>query len=89
MRRCVLFGLCAALASVPASGFAQTRSIYSNLANPAIGFNALFLDQFAPNIDEPYGPRFQESEMSVISVVDPYWLLEANLVFGLMRSHLR
>jgi len=82
MRRCVLLCLCLALAGVPASGHAQTRSIYSNLANPSIGFNALFLDQFAPNIDEPYGPQFQESEISLISVVDPYWLLEANLVFG-------
>ncbi len=75
---------CALLASawtaLPASP--QTRSIYSNLANPAIGFNALFLDQVAPDLDQPYGPRFQESEMSLISVVDPYWLLEANIVFA-------
>ncbi len=60
---------------------AQTRSIISNLANPAIGMSALFLGQAAPNIAAPYGIKFQEAELSVISTVDPYWTLAANLVF--------
>jgi hypothetical protein len=67
---------------LPAFSNAQTRSIISNLANPAIGMSALFLGQAAPNLDEPFGMQFQEAELSVISTVDPYWTLAANLVFG-------
>lgn len=62
--------------------YAQTRSIISNLANPAIGFNALFLGQVASDLAEPFGLQFQESELSLISTVDPYWTLTANLVFA-------
>jgi hypothetical protein len=61
---------------------AQTRSIISNLANPAIGFNALFLGQVAPELNQPYGMQFQESEISIISTVDPDWTLAANIVFA-------
>ncbi|HUO58124.1 MAG TPA: hypothetical protein VMV05_08100 [bacterium] len=61
---------------------AQTRSIISNLANPAIGFNALFKAQVAPDLDQPYGIEFEEAEISLISTVDPYWTLAANLVFA-------
>jgi len=63
-------------------GFAQTRSIYSNLANPSIGFNLLFSGQVAPDLNKPYGPRFDEGEISLISVVDPYWTLRSNIVFA-------
>ena len=66
----------------PTLGLAQTRSIISNLANPAIGMSALFLGQAAPNLNQPFGMQFQEAELSVISTVDPYWTLAANLVFG-------
>jgi hypothetical protein len=66
-------------ASAPAS--AQTRSIYSNLANPAIGMNALFSWQAAPNLDGPYSFNFDGAEISLISFVDPLWTLESNIVF--------
>lgn len=69
------------LLAAPLSAQAQTRSIISNLANPAIGMSALFLAQAAPQVDSPYGIKFQEAELSVISTVDPYWTLAANLVF--------
>ena len=82
MKLRVLACICAALACTPAPSRAQTKSIYSNLANPAIGFNALFLDQAARDLNEPYGPQFQESEISLLSVVDPYWNLWANIVFA-------
>jgi len=73
--------LLAALMCVPALAIAQTRSMFSNLANPAIGMNALFTGQAAPNIDEAYGLGFDEAEISLISVVDPYWTLVSNIVF--------
>ena len=73
--------LFAALASAPALATAQTSSMFSNLANPAIGMNALFSGQAAPNIDRPYGLQFDEAETSLISVVDPYWTLFSNIVF--------
>ena len=70
--------------ALPAFLTAQTRSIISNLANPAIGMSALFLGNEAPNLDYPneQGIQFQEAELSVISTVDPYWTLAANLVFA-------
>ncbi|HEY5038858.1 MAG TPA: hypothetical protein VIJ93_07290, partial [bacterium] len=61
---------------------AQTRSIISNLANPAIGMSALFLGQAAPELNQPYGLQFQEAEISLISTVDPYWTLAGNFVFN-------
>ena len=67
---------------LPALAAAQTRSIISNLANPAIGMSALFLGQAAPNLNQPYGMQFQEAELSVISTVDPYWTLAGNFVFA-------
>jgi len=73
--------LFAALACAPALAAAQTSSMFSNLANPAIGMNALFSGQAAPNIDKPYGLTFDEAEISLISVVDPYWTLFSNIVF--------
>lgn len=82
MRAAKLFCLSAALACVPALSIAQTRSIYSNLANPSIGMNALFSGMAARNLDQPYGLQFDEAEMSVISVVDPWWTLNADLVFA-------
>jgi hypothetical protein len=78
--RMLAFAL-AVLIFVPARPFAETRSMYSNLSNPSIGFNALFLTQAARDLDEPYGPQFQESEISLLSVVDPYWSLWANITF--------
>jgi hypothetical protein len=60
---------------------AQTSSMFSNLANPAIGANALFTGQAAPNIDGAYGLHFDEAEISLISVVDPYWTFTGNIVF--------
>src|SRR5262249_29820626 len=73
--------LWAAMACAPAAVPAQTRSMFSNLANPAIGLNALFSGQAAPTLSEPYGLHFDEAEVSFISVVDPYWTLESNIVF--------
>jgi len=73
--------LFAALSFTPALATAQTRSLYSNLANPAIGMNTLFTGQAARNIDQAYGLGFDEAEMSVISTVDPYWTFVSNIVF--------
>jgi len=42
-----------------------------DLANPAIGMNALFTGQAAHNLDRAYRLGFDEAEISVISVVDP------------------
>jgi len=58
-----------------------TSSMFSNLANPAIGMNALFRVQAAPTLDEAYGLHFDEAELSLVSVVDPYWTLSGNIVF--------
>jgi len=66
----------------PATLHAEARSIISNLANPAIGFNALFRADAIPRLDRPYGFSFEEAEMSVISTVDPYWTLAGNFVFS-------
>jgi hypothetical protein len=60
----------------------ETRSIISNLANPAIGFVALFRGDVAPQLDRPYGIQFEESEINLVSVVDPYWTLYGNVVFA-------
>jgi len=73
--------IAAALACAPAPASAQTSSMFSNLANPAIGMNALFSAQAAPNIDRAYGLNFDEAEISLISVVDPYWTFVSNIVF--------
>jgi hypothetical protein len=81
MKLRILACLCAALTCIPALSHAETKSIYSNLTNPAIGFTGLFLVQAAGDLDEPYGPRFQGGEISLLSVVDPYWSLWANIVF--------
>jgi hypothetical protein len=72
----------AALICAPGLAAAQTRSIYSNLANPSIGMNALFSGRAAHNLDRPYGFQFDEAEVSLISVVDPYWTLVSNIVFA-------
>ena len=74
--------LATALVFTPVLAVAQTQSIYSNLANPSIGMNALFSGQAVPNLDQPYGLQFDEAELSLISVVDPYWTLSANIVFA-------
>jgi hypothetical protein len=55
--------------------------MFSNLANPAIGMNALFTGQAAPTLNEAYGLGFDEAEISLIAVVDPYWTLVSNIVF--------
>lgn len=67
--------------STPPPSGTSTSSMFSNLANPAIGLNALFSGQAAHNLDQPYGLRFDEAEISLISVVDPNWMLTANFVF--------
>src|SRR5258708_14035436 len=74
---CVL----AALVCAPVFASAQTRSMFSNLANPAIGMNALFTGQAARNLDQAYGLGFDEAEISLISVVDPSWTFVSNIVF--------
>jgi len=56
-------------------------SIFSNLANPAIGMNALFTGQAAPTLNQPYGLGFDEAELSILSVVDPLWTFSSNIVF--------
>lgn len=80
--------LSVALACTPAIAAAQgsggagaSSSMFSNLANPAIGMNALFTGQAAHNLDQAYGLGFDEAEISVISVVDPYWTFSSNIVF--------
>lgn len=74
--------ICAGFLSLPGVLHAQTRSIYSNLANPSIGANALFLGQAAPDLNQPYGFHFDSAEISLISVVDPYWTFVSNISFG-------
>ena len=81
MRLRVLAILSAALLGVPSLAAAQSNSMFSNLANPALGMNALFSGQAAPTLDQPYGLHFDEAEISLISVVDPYWTLVSNIVF--------
>ena len=79
---------CAALFCMPANALAQglggagpSASMFSNLANPAVGMNALFTGQAAPNLNQAYGLGFDEAEISLISVVDPYWTFASNIVF--------
>jgi len=74
--------LAALVACAPAPAAAQTQSIYSNLANPSIGMNALFSGQAARTLNQPYGLQFDEAEISLISVVDPYWTFSSNIVFA-------
>ena len=74
--------LLAALVCIPALTTAQTSPMFSNLANPAIGMNALFSGQGAHNLDGAYGLQFDEAEISLISVVDPYWTFTGNIVFA-------
>ena len=69
------------LACLPSFASAQTTSMFSNLANPAIGMNALFSGTAAHNLNRAYGLDFDEAEISLISVVDPYWALASNIVF--------
>ena len=80
-RRLVLAALFIVLLCAPPFAAAQTQSMYSNLANPAIGMNALFSGLAAHNLDQPYGVGFDEAEISLISVVDPYWTFTSNIVF--------
>lgn len=72
----------AALAGVWSPAHAQVQSLYSNQSNPAIGMNALFSGTAAPGLNEAYGLGFDEAEMSLVSVVDPYWTLSGNIVFA-------
>lgn len=74
----------ATLAVLASTAHAQgtSSSMFSNLANPAIGMNALFSAQAAPTLDQPYGFTFDEAEISLISVVDPYWTFTSNIVFN-------
>jgi hypothetical protein len=81
MRFRMLACLWAALVCAPALAAAQTSSMFSNLANPAIGMNALFTGQAARSLDQAYGLGFDEAEISLISVVDPYWTFTSNIVF--------
>ncbi len=82
MKHRVLACLLAALGAAPAGAFAQSSSLFSNLANPAIGMNALFSGQAAHNLDQPYGLKFDEAELSLLAVVDPYWTFTSNIVFA-------
>src|SRR2546428_2511991 len=81
MKLLVLACLCAALVCAPALATGQTSSMFSNLANPAIGMNALFTGRAARSLDQAYGLGFDEAEISLISVVDPYWTFVSNIVF--------
>jgi hypothetical protein len=82
MRPLLLICLVGALVCAPAVATAQSSSMFSNLANPAIGMNALFSGQAARSLNQPYGLHFDEAEISVISVVDPYWTFVSNIVFA-------
>ena len=82
MRPRMLACLFAVLVCVPALASAQTPAMFSNLANPALGMNALFSGQAARSLDQPYGLKFDEAEISLVSVVDPYWTLSGNFVFA-------
>jgi hypothetical protein len=73
--------LLVAVALVPAVATAQPNAMFSNLANPAIGMNALFSGQAVPTLNQPYGLDFDEAEISLISTVDPYWTFVSNIVF--------
>ncbi len=78
----VALACAAAPARAQDTGAAGTSSsMFSNLANPAIGMNALFIGQAAPTIDRAYGLGFDSAEISLISVVDPYWTFTSNIVF--------
>jgi hypothetical protein len=84
----VLVCLLAVLACVPGVAASQSSgdagpasSMFSNLANPAIGMNALFTGQAAPTQNQAYGLGFDDAEVSFISVVDPYWTFSSNIVF--------
>jgi hypothetical protein len=81
MRVGILALLAAALLCAPAAATAQSRSMFSNLANPSIGMNALFSGQVAHNLNRPYGMQFDAAEISLISVVDPYWTLVSDITF--------
>ena len=82
MRLCMLACLLVVLAVAPGIAMAQTpNSMFSNLANPAIGMNALFTGKAVPTLNQPYGLGFDEAEISLISVVDPYWTFASNIVF--------
>jgi putative OmpL-like beta-barrel porin-2 len=81
MRLRMLACLLAALVCAPALAASQTSSMFSNLANPAIGMNALFSGQAARGLNQPYGLQFDEAEISLNSVVDPYWTFVSNIVF--------
>ncbi|MGH7680490.1 MAG: outer membrane beta-barrel protein [Candidatus Eiseniibacteriota bacterium] len=81
MKLRMLACLFAALVGAPAFATAATSSMFSNLANPAIGMNALFSGQAAHNLNQAYGLEFDEAEISFIAVVDPYWTLVSNIVF--------
>jgi hypothetical protein len=77
--------LCCAVAApigLPAPALAQTSTMFSNLANPAIGMNALFSGQAAPTLNEPYGLKFEQADVSFIAVVDPYWMVTSNITFA-------
>ncbi len=75
-----LFGPAAAGAPAP-GGAGTSSSAFSNLANPAIGMNALFSGQAVHNLDQAYGFGFDQAEISLMSVVDPYWTFASNIVF--------
>jgi len=84
MRSCLFAALMCAPAVAAAQGLGgagPSSSMFSNLANPAIGMNGLFTGQAAPNINQAYGLGFDEAEISLISVVDPYWTFVSNIVF--------
>lgn len=81
MRTRVFACLSAVLLCAPALATAQSSSMFSNLANPAIGVNGLFSGQAAPNLNQAYGLHFDEAELSFLSVVDPYWTFAGNIVF--------
>jgi hypothetical protein len=63
------------------SSVGTSSSMFSNLANPAIGMNALVSVQAAHNLPQAYGLQFDEAEISLLSVVDPYWTFASNIVF--------
>ena len=81
--------LLTALVCTPALAVAQapgsagpSSSMFSNLANPAIGMNALFTGQAARNLDQAYGLGFDEAEISLISVAVSYTHLTLPTIYS-------
>ena len=75
---------CLVLAGAAVPAVAQTGTTAtgtSNALNPAISLNGLFLGQITDPASDDDGFKVQEMELSLSSVVDPYFKAWASLVF--------